>query len=231
MILVFLHQIPCYLVSPQEEIPVSPEVHFEHLEDWKARKKEGTGKCVSIGVLQSNTIGKWWILWGGKGPKKTTKEQTWVIITEDVKAAWHNLLSHFYVIRAGGGIVCDGKKVLFIKRSGYWDLPKGKQEAGENIKETALREVEEECGVLTQIRSLLTVTYHNYRQDELSILKETNWYNMEVKDQTNMRPQVEEGIEEARWIQDIDSVYAHCYPGIQHVLRLWESGTLQKNIL
>ncbi len=38
-------------------------------------------------------------------------------------------------------------RYLFICRNGLWDLPKGHQEAGEDIRDTALREVSEETGI------------------------------------------------------------------------------------
>lgn len=38
-------------------------------------------------------------------------------------------------------------EILFIKRNGRWDLPKGKAEKRETIEETAIREVEEETMV------------------------------------------------------------------------------------
>ena len=51
------------------------------------------------------------------------------------------------LIEAAGGVVKNpADELLFILRLGKWDLPKGKIEKGEKIKEAALREVEEECG-------------------------------------------------------------------------------------
>lgn len=49
----------------------------------------------------------------------------------------------------------DGDKVLWLvcQHSGYhkWVLPKGLIDPGENAEETAVREVEEECGIKTRI--------------------------------------------------------------------------------
>lgn len=58
------------------------------------------------------------------------------------------LCALFTPINAGGGLVQNAAgEYLLINRHGLWDLPKGKQEEGEDIALTALREVEEECGI------------------------------------------------------------------------------------
>ena len=54
------------------------------------------------------------------------------------------------------GTTADGRPevaYLMIQRNGLWDLPKGHQEPGEDIRTTALREVSEETGIpLDQLR-------------------------------------------------------------------------------
>jgi 8-oxo-dGTP pyrophosphatase MutT (NUDIX family) len=57
---------------------------------------------------------------------------------------------------AGGVVYKRGKqgvKWLVCKHSGYhkWVFPKGLVEEGEKARETAVREVEEECGIKTRI--------------------------------------------------------------------------------
>jgi 8-oxo-dGTP pyrophosphatase MutT (NUDIX family) len=44
-------------------------------------------------------------------------------------------------------VVNEQNEILFIHRRGSWDLPKGKEEAGESKWQTAIREVEEETGI------------------------------------------------------------------------------------
>ena len=66
----------------------------------------------------------------------------------DEKAILKKIKEKIPVCKAGGGLVYNQKgEVLFIFRNGKWDLPKGGTEKGEEIDETALREVEEETGV------------------------------------------------------------------------------------
>ncbi len=58
---------------------------------------------------------------------------------------------------SAGGVVYKkaGDKILWLvcQHSGYhkWVLPKGLIDAGEKAEETAVREVEEECGIKTKI--------------------------------------------------------------------------------
>jgi 8-oxo-dGTP diphosphatase len=51
-----------------------------------------------------------------------------------------------------GAVICRGDKVLLVQRGqepskGKWSIPGGVMELGETIRETARREVMEECGV------------------------------------------------------------------------------------
>ena len=84
------------------------------------------------------------------------------------------------MIFASGGIVENSKKqILFIHRKGKWDLPKGKAEKNETIRETALREVTEETGIKRlRIRKFYTNTFHLVRNNGLYFLKETSWFLM-----------------------------------------------------
>ena len=67
------------------------------------------------------------------------------------------------LIRAAGGIVVDGDRVLLVHRPKYddWSLPKGKCKRKESDEDCALREVEEETGYRCEIvRSLGESRYH-----------------------------------------------------------------------
>ena len=117
------------------------------------------------------------------------------LYTPDLEQGWQEFLRTFNVISAAGGLVLNAKKeILFIYRAKKWDLPKGRIEKGETIEETAIREVEEECGIsnLKLIKPLLT-TYHVYFQNGMK-LKETFWFVMTSNDTKALVPQLEEGI-------------------------------------
>lgn len=105
------------------------------------------------------------------------------------------------VVVAGGGKVYNKRnEILFIKRNGFWDLPKGKIEKKENIEETAIREVEEETGVTgLQITRFLMKTYHVFKSNGTYKLKLTYWYEMLSDYDGDLIPQEEESITKVKW--------------------------------
>ena len=131
------------------------------------------------------------------------------------------LKEKFKVILAGGGVVADNGRVLFIFRRKKWDLPKGKLKKKESHKEGALREVEEECGIKVKLISKVCTTWHTYLMNGKYILKKTYWYHMACLDDSEMTPQEEEEIEEVRWMdydQTRQALY-NTYRTIRHVIK------------
>lgn len=120
----------------------------------------------------------------------------------DEKAILKKMKEKIPVNKAGGGLVYNKNgEVLFIFRNGKWDLPKGGIEKGEEIEDTAMREVEEETGVgkLT-INRKLQKTYHVFRRNGKYKLKITHWFEMQSTFEGIPLPQAEEGIEKAVWL-------------------------------
>ena len=104
--------------------------------------------------------------------------------------------------KAGGGLVYNkAGDVLFIFRNGKWDLPKGGIEKGEEIEDTAIREVEEETGVTNlKITHKLQKTYHVFKRGGKYKLKVTHWYEMRTDFNGTPKPQANEGIEKVAWL-------------------------------
>ena len=132
------------------------------------------------------------------------------------------LISLYKIIKAAGGLVRNNKnEILFIYRLGKWDLPKGKIEKNEKIKDTAIREVEEECGIskLTILKRLPS-TYHIYNLKGKSVLKKTYWYEMNCKDTKVPVPQIKEDITAVRWIDklNLDDILPNAYPSINDLI-------------
>ncbi len=132
-------------------------------------------------------------------------------------------LKKFTLIQAGGGLVQNEKKeILLIHRHGKWDLPKGKLDEGEKIKECAVREVEEETGLKkVKLVSPLCTTYHTYHEGARFVLKESHWFTMKVIGEQRLEPQTEEGIHEIRWIapKDVEQFFPESYPSVVDVIK------------
>jgi 8-oxo-dGTP pyrophosphatase MutT (NUDIX family) len=126
----------------------------------------------------------------------------------------------FKIIKAGGGVVMKGNKLLLMFRRGVWDLPKGKLDDGESSKEGALREVEEETGVRVAIDERICTTWHTYTLNGNRILKRTKWYLMRVLDDSRMAPQEEEDIEKLAWLdwRETQLALANSFSSIRFVI-------------
>jgi len=126
-----------------------------------------------------------------------------IIFHENLEDLWDAFQRKYTAIMAAGGLVkISENKYLLIFRNGKWDIPKGKAEEGENIEQTAIREVEEECGIAgVKIIEKLPNTYHTYTIGEQKILKETHWFLMQYDGDETPKPQTEEGITEVRWVK------------------------------
>ena len=120
------------------------------------------------------------------------------IITDN----WEIFCADYSLIEAAGGLVYNNEcQLLMIFRNNKWDLPKGKLEQNENIKECAIREVQEECGASgLRIINALQDTYHIYEINGIKILKRTYWFSMHTDSKCSLEPQIEEGITEIVWV-------------------------------
>jgi 8-oxo-dGTP pyrophosphatase MutT (NUDIX family) len=145
------------------------------------------------------------------------------IFHDDKKSLLRIFSQCFTNISAGGGLVRNTQgELLVIFRRGKWDLPKGKAEKGETLEQTAVREVEEECGLQgIEIREFLKSTYHIYTGPDNYILKKTDWFSMIYEGKDNPRPLLKEDISETRWIDStqLDEIISNTYQSILEVIR------------
>lgn len=148
-----------------------------------------------------------------------------VLWSSDLEKLKKAFFKHFTLLEAAGGIVLNDKKeILFIRRLGKWDLPKGKVEKGESVEETAVREVEEETGVSAlKVKRKVGETFHTYEAYGKHYLKITHWYYMTCPSGQVLTPQTEEQIEEIRWFKtkDIKIPVADTYPSIKDILSVF----------
>jgi 8-oxo-dGTP pyrophosphatase MutT (NUDIX family) len=150
------------------------------------------------------------------------KSKLFYVLCTDAKAYMKQITRSLPLIEAAGGIVKnpDGK-FLFIYRNNKWDLPKGKIEKGEKVKEAAVREVEEECGItVNKLGKKICKTYHTYISREEVVLKKTHWFKMKANGNEKLKPQKEEGITDVRWFKkkNVDVITGNTFPSIMDVL-------------
>lgn len=147
------------------------------------------------------------------------------IPADDLEGTYRQVCAVFKEVNAGGGLVSNRRgDFLLIRRNGLWDLPKGHQDPGEDIADTALREVEEETGISgLQTRGLICITDHCYRRDGIWHLKHTWWYDMAYTDPEELTPQKEEDISKAAWVakSSLPPFLLNTYPSIAEVFRVF----------
>ena len=136
---------------------------------------------------------------------------------------WYYFFNMFKLIEAAGGLVrnLNTNQYLFIFRNKKWDLPKGRINKNEDVKNAAIREVEEETGVenLSIIKPLNT-TFHIFKKNRKYRLKKTFWYSMTTDYDKELTPETREGIEKAIWINkdSIPSLKNKLYKNINLVI-------------
>jgi len=147
-----------------------------------------------------------------------------ILKCDNVDALFEHLKTQFKYIEAAGGLIEQNKKYLFIYRLDKWDLPKGKIDKGENPKQAAIRECEEECAITgLDIIKELPSTYHIYPYKGRFALKTTYWFLMKSDFKGKLIPQTEENIEKAEWLDETtikNKVILNTYPSVSDLISI-----------
>lgn len=144
---------------------------------------------------------------------------------EQIGEIWEEFKKLFRIIEAAGGIVNrPNGDILFIKRLGKWDLPKGKMEKGESREESAVREIEEETNLHNvELLDFVNTTYHIYiERNGDRVLKYTHWFEMNFDGEDTSKPQLEEGITEVAWkntLQIENEVFPGTFQNIKLIIK------------
>ena len=154
--------------------------------------------------------------------KKVETDKFIAIITPNPTATFDSLKSQFKEVFAAGGVVeSECGELLMIELRNRWDLPKGHIEVGESESVAALREVEEETGVVAEIvgDEPITVTWHAYNTYGSWELKRTSWWAMQAL-RGELKPQREEGITNIVWCakREVEVKLKNSYPTIKRVV-------------
>jgi 8-oxo-(d)GTP phosphatase len=217
---IFINDFILKIISHKKAQKLST-TEFDHLIDaqLEAIKPENLQGHVMIINILSPTITRLFTI------IKTTELpnlQCITLITDNEEAIEGLIKSQYKVLKAAGGVVKNSEnKILMIYRLKTWDLPKGKLDKGESSKSAAVREVEEECGVKAQLGEKICTTFHTYTYKNIDILKQTKWYEMDLIDDSKMKPQAEEDIEKLEWMdrKQTNSALLNSYSSIRYVLK------------
>ena len=110
----------------------------------------------------------------------------------------------------GGVVIIRGKILVLYKniRNKYegWVLPKGTVEAGEEYKETALREVREESGVSASVIKYIGKSQYTFSAPEDIVEKDVHWYLM-MADSYYSKPQREEYFQDSGYYKYIEAYH------------------------
>ncbi|MDZ7898136.1 MAG: NUDIX domain-containing protein [Arcicella sp.] len=217
---IFINDFILKIISHKKAQKLST-TDFDHLIDaqLEAIKPENlSGHVMIINILPPTITRLFTII-------KTTELphlQCINLISDNEEAIENLIKSQYKVLKAAGGVVKNSEdKILMIYRLKTWDLPKGKLDKGESSKSAAVREVQEECGVKAKLGEKICTTFHTYTYKNIDILKQTKWYEMDLIDDSKMKPQAEEDIEKLEWMDknQTNSALLNSYSSIRYVLK------------
>lgn len=107
-------------------------------------------------------------------------------------------------VRAAGGLVTrtgphGSLEVLVVHRARYndWSFPKGKLDEGESFENAALREVEEETGLVCRAEEELPATSYRDARDRPKLVR---YWHMEVVDGDIHDYEFNAEIDDLRWV-------------------------------
>lgn len=118
-----------------------------------------------------------------------------------------------------GGVIYDsiGKKLLVVRGKLKWSLPKGHQEIGESIRDTAVREIFEETSIKVSIEKenrpirLLKCSYYFIHIDNGSIST------------TPLLPIDKNEVYEVKWCTKEQLQLYDCNKQLRYLLRNWNT--------
>jgi len=143
------------------------------------------------------------------------------LVTSSIEKTFSTLFQDFDFVEAAGGIVKRKDTYLFIKRNGFWDIPKGKLDEGEIPENAAIREIEEECGINgPQLKEPICLTYHTYLFKGKPTIKKTYWYSLDYFGDKKLKGQKEEGISQVKWfkLDEIEKIRKNTFASILEVM-------------
>jgi 8-oxo-(d)GTP phosphatase len=213
--IIFINDIPVRILKSKE---MPDEGRINHVVD-AAQEPVTQAKLIHHVWVKNAAFKDLDLLLDFLDSKVPTSVLSLVISVANYALAKSHLRSKFKIVKAAGGLVRKKDKSLMIYRMKKWDLPKGKKEKGEKYRQTAQREVEEECNISIKLGKKICTTWHTYTMNKRAMMKKTRWYQMDIADDSKMKPQLSEDIEETRWMSQKEVYHAleHSYKSISYV--------------
>jgi 8-oxo-dGTP diphosphatase len=111
-------------------------------------------------------------------------------------------------VKAAGGVVLRDGRIAVVHRPRYddWSLPKGKLDAGETWEQAALREVQEETGLVCELGEELSPTSYHDRKGRSKLVR--YWLMDPVEGEFEPNDEVDE----LRWLTPGDAAALLSYP-------------------
>lgn len=213
--IIFINDIPVRILKADEQ----PDQGRVNLVIDAAEGPITQAKLIHHVWIQNVTDNDLGVLLNFLDSKVPTSLLSLYLTVKDYDSIKDFLRQKFKVVKAAGGLVRKKEKFLMIYRTKKWDLPKGKIEKGEKNRKAAAREVEEECNVTVKVDGKICTTWHTYTMNKRAMIKKTRWYAMDIVDDSKMRPDPSEDIEETRWMNGKEVYHAleHSYKSIAYV--------------
>ena len=124
-------------------------------------------------------------------------------------------------VSCGGVVIFRGKVLLLYKnyKNKYegWVLPKGTVEEGEEYKETALREVQEETGVKASVIKYVGKSNYTFNTALDVVNKDVHWYLM-MADSYYSKPQREEYFMDSGYYKFHEAYHLLKFPNEKQIL-------------
>lgn len=121
-----------------------------------------------------------------------------------------------------GGVVIFRGKILLLYKNFYnkdegWVLPKGTVEAGEEHKDTAIREVFEETGARASIIKFVGTSGYTFTVPDGIVDKQVHWYLM-MADSYYSKPQREEFFTDSGYYKYHEAIHLVKYANERQIL-------------
>lgn len=109
--------------------------------------------------------------------------------------------------------------LMILRTGGFWEFPKGKQEAGETDEETALRELYEETGLNGELTDELPLEIsYTFTRDDTQIEKKVRYFFCRVPDGSVVQTENRE-VNDHAWLPLEDLMDRATYPEMKDLAR------------